>query len=395
MKEQRRIGLLLWAYPYWGGTFQYNLAMLHAVAALPRDGFEPVIVYTNSHWLEHVRKSGLPATYVAPNFWGRALHKLWRESGLPVAWWRRLSARVHSIPRMLVGLECDLWVFPSQEPWAYQAPVPALAAIHDLMHRYEGRFPEVAGRGIYRGREKHYTGVCRWAAGILVDSAVGKGHVQESYGVSPDRVHVLPFVAPRYMFDSRPTADFGKRYMLPPKFIFYPAHFSEHKNHNRLLKAAASLREEIPDLQLVFAGPRMYGYGATQRLVHDLGLSDRVRFLGYVPDADMPELYRRARALVVPTFFGPTNIPPLEAIAVGCPVAVSGIYAMPEQLGDAALYFDPLSVEEIARTIQHLWEDNALCHELSRHGLLRSRQWTQAHFNERLQAIINHTLDQT
>src|SRR5215212_3049365 len=223
MKERRRIGLLLWSHPHGGGTFQYNLAMLEAVAALPRDRFEPVIVCTNSHWLEHVRQSGLLATYVAPNFWGRVLSRLRGESVLPVAWWRRfLSPRVHSIPRMLVRSKCDLWVFPSQERWAYLTPVPALAAIHDLMHRYEGHFPEVAGKGIstwadYRWREKHYTSICRWAAGVLVDSAVGKGHVQESYKVSPDRVHVLPFVAPRYMFDSPTAADFGKRYVLPPK----------------------------------------------------------------------------------------------------------------------------------------------------------------------------------
>jgi len=92
--------------------------------------------------------------------------------------------------------------------------------------------------------------------------------------------------------------------------------------------------------------------------------------------------------------FGPTNIPPLEAMAVGCPVAVSGIYAMPEQLGDAAVYFDPLSVEEIAHAIQRLWDDNALWDELAKRGLLRSNQWTQAHFNERLQAIIDYTLGQ-
>ena len=382
------------AHPSWGGTFQYNLAMLHAVAALPRDDFEPVIACTNGHWFEHIRQSGLPATYVAPNFWGGVLNRVWRESGLPVAWWRRLSLRVHSIPRMLVKLKCDLWIFPSQEPWTYLAPVPALAAIHDLMHRYEGHFPEVGSKKIYREREKHYMGVRNWAAGILVDSAVGKEHVQESYEVSLDRIHVLPFVTPRYMFDSRSAADFGARYMLPPRFIFYPAQFWEHKNHNRLVKAAASLRDEMPDLQLVFVGSRKNGYEATQRLVHDLGLSNRVHFLGYVPNEDMPELYRRAHALIMPTFFGPTNIPPLEAMAVGCPVAVSGNYAMPEQLGDAALYFDPLSVEEIAHAIQRLWEDNALCDELSRRGRLRSNQWTQAHFNERLQVIINRILGQ-
>ena len=86
----------------------------------------------------------------------------------------------------------------------------------------------------------------------------------------------------------------------------------------------------------------------------------------------MPEFYRRARAMVMPTFFGPTNIPPLEAFALGCPVAVSNIYGIPEQVGDAALLFDPNSVEEIADCIERLWQDDALCASLISKGHART-----------------------
>ena len=96
-----------------------------------------------------------------------------------------------------------------------------------------------------------------------------------------------------------------------------------------------------------------------------LGLAENVHFLGYVPEAHMPGLYRRARALVMPTFFGPTNIPPWEAIALGCPVAVSDIDGMRDQMGDAALFFDPTSVPEMAQVMERLWRDDALCRELA------------------------------
>jgi glycosyltransferase involved in cell wall biosynthesis len=94
----------------------------------------------------------------------------------------------------------------------------------------------------------------------------------------------------------------------------------------------------------------------------------------------------------MPTHFGPTNIPPLEAFLVGCPVAVSGIYGIPEQVGDAALLFDPESVEEIAKCIERLWTDDALCVMLAAQGKQRAAAWGQEQFNARLREIIDVVL---
>jgi glycosyltransferase involved in cell wall biosynthesis len=95
----------------------------------------------------------------------------------------------------------------------------------------------------------------------------------------------------------------------------------------------------------------------------------------------------------MPTFFGPTNIPPLEALSFGCPVAVSRIYAMPEQLGDAALYFDPNSVQEMSQVLVRLWNDDDLCNELRVRGQQRLDSWTPVHFAARLGTIIDALLD--
>src|SRR6185503_2369353 len=122
------------------------------------------------------------------------------------------------------------------------------------------------------------------------------------------------------------------------------------------------------------------------------GIESSVSFVGRVPDADMAQFYRRARCLVMPTFFGPTNIPPLEAFALGCPAAVSGIYGMPEQVGDAALTFDPRSQDEIADALRRLWTDDALCLRLRERGHERARAWNQAAFNRRLEAILDVAL---
>jgi glycosyltransferase involved in cell wall biosynthesis len=91
----------------------------------------------------------------------------------------------------------------------------------------------------------------------------------------------------------------------------------------------------------------------------------------------------------MPTFFGPTNIPQLEAFAMGCPVATSRIYGIPEQVGDAALLFDPHSVDEIHECMVQLWTDDLLCETLAERGRRHAREWGPPQFRDRLQQVID------
>lgn len=383
-----RIGLFLGAGPADGGTFQYNQAMLDAVASLPKNQYEVTVAYVDPLWKGYLSGYSLKTINVQLGFWGRAFGKLWRACGLPLKWWREISPYFHPVAQKLIAEKCNLWIFPSQDVWSYQVKVPALAAIHDLMHRYERRFPEVSSEGEYEKREKHYSNMCKEAGGILVDSVVGLRQVHESYGVPKEKIFVLPYIPPRYVYENKVREDFDEKYNLPGKFIFYPAQYWEHKNHIRLIKAVNTLKEEIPDIQLVLVGSRKNNYETAYRTVEGLNLQDNVHFMGYVPDNDIPEFYRRARALVMPTFFGPTNIPPLEAFVLGCPVAISGIYGIPEQVGDAALLFNPESVEEITGCIRRLWINDDLCAELAEKGQRRAAAWGPEQFNRRVQQII-------
>lgn len=388
----KRIGLFLGADHASGGMFQYNQAMLEAVCALPDDRYSVVAAHASAEWSPLLAARRCRTVLVNKGYAGRALWKIWSTLQLPVRAWRSLSPAVHPVARALLAEGCDLWIFPAQDTYGFQMPVPALAAIHDLMHRYEPQFPEVSARGMHRIREWSSRNTCVWARGVLVDSETGKQQVVESYGVQPDRVHILPYVAPAYLNGRTAPDGFMQRYRLPEKYLFYPAHFWEHKNHQRLITAIARLKPDLADLKLVLTGSPKNGYGAAMTLVRSLGLQEDIRVLGYVPDRDMPELYRRARALVMPTFFGPTNIPPLEAFAAGCPAAVSNVYGMPEQVGDAALLFDPRSVDDIAGCIRRLWLDDSLCAELARRGRARASAWGQEQFNGAVADIIDAVL---
>ena len=388
----KKIGLFLDADPSHGGTFQYNQNILEGVAALPRDRFTVTVGYTAPGWLEHVAKYGLATVHIPRAPLSQAAFLLWNRLHLPVGIWRRASRLFHPKARAFLRERCDLWIFPSQEDLGYQMPLPVLASIADLCHRFARRFPESASRREYSYRERKYNNICRWSKGVLVDAELVRQQVIEAYGMAPERVHVLPQIAPRYMHDRETPPDFDQRYNLPAKFLFYPAQFWEHKNHQNLIRAMAALKPELAGLKLVLAGGKKNAYEVVVALVKELGLVGDVMFLGYVPDADMPELYRRARALIYPTYFGACNIPPLEALVAGCPMALANVTRMPEQVGEAALVFNPDSVEEIAGCIRRLWTDDQLCERLSRQCHAQVAQWDQPHYNARLREIVEQVL---
>jgi glycosyltransferase involved in cell wall biosynthesis len=388
----KRIGIVLGSSPG-GGVFQYTQAVLDAILRFPPDEFDLVVAYSDPVWLSylpHDRAKLIPLR--AASVRARLLHRAWHAARLPISLWRKVGPAIDPNVAALMSGKCDLWICPSSDSWAFRAPVPALGTIHDLMHIYEPRFPEVGSPAEIRGREFHFTETCQWAKAVGVDSELGKQQLCHAYNIEPERVFVLPYIAPKYIYDSAGSAGSEFKYKLPGKYFFYPANFWLHKNHSALFAAVDRLRSKYADIHLVLVGATQNGYAAARESVDKLGIGDNVLFLGYVPDDQMFELYRRARALIMPSFFGPTNIPQLEAFVAGCPVAVSRVYAVPDQVGDAALLFDPNSVDEIAGCMERLWTDDALCADLAEKGRRRARRWGPQQFSARLRQMVETLL---
>ena len=385
----KKIGLFIDALPHTGGTFQYNLCMLEAVANLPRDRFDVVVAYTSPQWLEFFQGHDIETKYVNYPFAARVCGIVLNLLDFPMGLWNKICPALQKHARILIKEKCDLWIFPSQDVVSYQVPLPSLVTILDLAHRVEKKFPESASKSEFLVRERTFTNICRQARGVLVQTELGSQQVVDAYGMPPEKIHILPLVAPAYMHITGFPEGFNDRYSLPAKYLFYPAQFWEHKNHRNLLAAMAGLKSELPDLKLVLAGSKKNAYKEVLQQIQYLALTEDVSLLGYVPNEDIPELYRRARALIMPTYFGPSNIPPLEAAVVGCPVAISNVSSMPEQLGNAVLVFDPDSVEGIADCIRRLWTDDRLCTRMAAEAKERVAAWSQTGFNDRLRQIID------
>jgi glycosyltransferase involved in cell wall biosynthesis len=386
----KEIGLFLGTEPSAGGVFHYTRSLLTALRALPSHEYRVQVACVGRAWQETLADYPFPVTWLRGGQAGQLLAMACMAARLPGRIARSLCSAINPIAWQLRRHDHALWIFPAQDAIAYQLGVPAVTTVHDLMHRYEPHFPEVVRGMRYHIREHRFRNLVDWGRGVLVDSEVGRTHVVESYGVDAAKVYPLPFVSP--LERASAGEEFESRYTLPPKFFFYPAQFWAHKNHIALISAAAAIRPSCPDIHLVFTGGVSREYEKIRAHAAALGMLDRVTFSGYVPGKDLAGFYGRARALVMPTYFGPTNIPPLEALACGCPVAVSNIYAMPEQLGDAALYFDPSSTGELASVLERLWLDDALCARLRDNGQRRVAAWTPAHFARRLQTILDDIL---
>jgi glycosyltransferase involved in cell wall biosynthesis len=209
--------------------------------------------------------------------------------------------------------------------------VPAATTLHDLQHE---EFPQFFSwsRRAYRRRVYGWT-IERSRILIAISEYVRQSLI-ERHGVAPDRVRTIHHGIDHAVFSPRA----GER----RPFLLYPANAWPHKNHARLFEAFANVRRGRPQLRLVLTGSG-----------HDrLELPDGVVSRGRVPLGDLVELYRTAAALVFPPLYEGFGLPPLEAMACGCPVAVSRVASLPEVCGEAAVYFDPASAESIVEGIE-------------------------------------------
>lgn len=179
----------------------------------------------------------------------------------------------------------------------------------------------------------------------------------------------------------RPVVDRGRlaeartRYSLPEKYLLFVGMLFPQKNFTNLLRAFAHLAHLIPHQLLVVGRPR-WKYSEELKLIEELGLRDRVRFLNHVDHEELPALYSLADCFVFPSLYEAFGLVGLEAMACGCPVAAARTGALPEVLGDAALFFDPLDPIDMAAQIQSILFQPQLRASLKSKGLARAAGFT-------------------
>jgi glycosyltransferase involved in cell wall biosynthesis len=260
--------------------------------------------------------------------------------------------------------------------------LPYVAMVWDLQHRLQPFFPEVSAESEWETREQMFRVLLQRATYVVTGNSAGRQEIEQFYQVPRERIRLLPHPTPRFALDARVSdASALRKWGLEPGYLFYPAQFWPHKNHTGLLHAVRRLRDQhqlAPPIVLV--GSDKSNRQHVERVATDLGIANQLRILGFVDRADLASLYRHAGALVYVSYFGPENLPPLEAMALECPVIASRVSGSQEQFGDAALLVDPRDPGDIAATIARLVSNPALRTELVERGRIRARQFTSDDF---------------
>lgn len=386
-KCKTRVGIYLNIKPNFGGVFQYALTIISALDSLDETKYELYAFYEDEAWDQYLNQKFIKKKFTNKK-WFRFFILVFKAIFQnPKAW--RLSGKWSNGVTKINNSQCEIVIFPSQDSSAYQINKKSIATIHDLMHRYEPHFGEYGLIGSIV-RDLHYSSMCKYANKILVDSTIGKMHVIESYSVDPAKLEILPFVAPKYLLEKQ-NVNICEIFKLPERFIFYPAQFWEHKNHENLLRALKLSKDRGVEINLVLVGSKKNNYLKVIELIDTLQINKYIYILGYVSNEEMAALYKNAVAMVFPSLIGPTNIPPVEAMMMGCPLVCSNAYGMPEQVGDAALLFDPRDPTDIAEKIESIWSNAKIRETLIDNGLKKIAQYSQIEFNKKLENIIFKT----
>jgi glycosyltransferase involved in cell wall biosynthesis len=269
--------------------------------------------------------------------------------------------------------------------------IPFSTIVWDLQHRLQPSFPEVSVNGEWERRESFYSQVLAHATFIIVGTQAGKSEVQRFYGTPDEKIRILPHPTPAFALEetSRDTDALAK-FKLPPGYIFYPAQFWTHKNHAAIVKAVAHLkRTENLRLPVVFTGSDQGNERSVRDLVKQMQLGGQIFFLGHVSRETLRELYQNALCLCYVSFFGPENLPPLEAFALGCPVIAADVQGASEQLADAALRVNPCDELEIAQALKLVFQDKSKREDLVRRGKERARRFTGRDFVQGLFDLLD------
>lgn len=214
---------------------------------------------------------------------------------------------------------------------------------------------------------------------IIAISENTKRDIIKYFGVEQEKIKVIYLGAGKEFSPQKNEKDktILDKYNLSPGYILTVGTLEPRKNLIRLLNAYKMLvanEDSMPNLVMV--GGRGWLKEDINKIVDSLGLREKVVFTGYIPDSDLPALYRNAGVFVYPSLYEGFGLPPLEAMACGTPVVASNTSSIPEVVGDAGLLADPYNPAEIARAIAFVLKDNDLSARLERAGLIRSGMFT-------------------
>ena len=307
-------------------------------------------------------------------------------------WFFRFSKRFNLITKLekildRYNIDLIFFLFPSSlalDVVSYNY----IFTIWDLCHRDFPEFPEVNFHREFERREILYARATKKAMAVITDSELGRQNAIKRYGLDEKRVFAVSFLPSVNMKETN-FVDIKDKYNIDGDYIYYPAQFWSHKNHVYIVDSLSILKKQGIHVTAVFSGSDKGNLGYVLEYAKRAGVVDLVKYIGFAPNEEVYHLYKQSLALAMPTYFGPTNIPPLEAFAVGTPVIYSDLPGLREQVGDAALLCDLKDPNSLAMHIKTLLSNPEKKSELVEKGCKRLKELQQKSITN----VLRHILD--
>jgi glycosyltransferase involved in cell wall biosynthesis len=355
-----------------GSLWEYVPGALRTLLRIPTRAHE----YVSTGAVIPLRHDDTPArlnkTYIAPHCY-RLANNLFRYFGAST--------------RITVPDRIDVWHATWPLPIAIRG-ARRITTIHDLIPL---KLPWAA----LDDKQSFYE-VVRHALAqsdlVVTDSESAKADLIDDFHVGPERIEVLYPAAPwsQAVIEEevlrRRLSVYGLR---PGRYLLFVGAIQPRKNLGRLCQALACLRIRLP---LVVVGPKGWLWEEELRWAEPLQRRDRILLLHHVPRPHLQALYAGARCFVFPSLYEGFGLPPLEAMAHGCPVLAANTSSLPEVCGDAALYADPYDVEDLADKVRALVRDEALRARLRERGRQRLAYFSQERHRQRVEQAYARVL---
>lgn len=301
----------------------------------------------------------------------------WRQSRLPTA---KPPARIvweqTAGPFAAKRAGIDVMHFPVNVV-SLPPSAPQVVTVHDLaFHHFPEQYPAAKQRYL---RLMTRLSVSR-ARRVIAVSEATRQDIIRLYGLPPERIVTVPNGIGDEMqpLPADEVAEFRREQGLPEDFFLFLGTLQPRKNLETLLRAYATITNEV-DWPLIVAGGTGWQFDHIFQLVRQLGLVERVRFTGYVAGQQLPLWYNAATLFVYPSLYEGFGLPVLEAMACGTPVIAANTSSLPEVVGDAGMLVDPRSVRSLASTMLMVARDGDLRQQLGLRGRERAREfsWTR------------------
>ncbi len=354
--------------PQYSGVPEYVYNLISSLVAIDQQN-EYLLFYNSAHQVT------LP-NFNTPNlrYIGRQIPNKFLNYGL---------FKVLGYPTIekLIGEPVDLWFMPHLNFIAKKPATKSILTVHDLSFL---RYPEffsmrkniwhraINAKALVNGFDK-VVAVSEQTKRDLIDlTGVASEKISVIYGAASAEFKVLAK-------DDRALQSTKQKFNLPARFILSLGTIEPRKNLLALIKAYESMRAQNPDLadvQLIIAGGSGWNSAAIYKAIATSPYRQDIKLLGYVDRSDKVALYNLASVLAFPSLYEGFGIPPLEAMACGCPVVASWGTSLAEVIGEAGLLIDPYDINDLSAALTQVLQNNALADQLSRLGGLQASKFS-------------------